>query len=63
VYDSLICQLFKSIFQVYFWYTNRMLDELGNEIEITDSRLDTTLKKISRVLHLSNGYYNKWKDL
>jgi len=31
-----------------------MLDELGNEIEITDSRLDTTLKKISRVLHLSN---------
>ncbi len=36
-----------------------MLDELGNEIEITDSRLDTTLKKISRVLHLSNGYYNK----
>ncbi len=63
VYDSFICQLFKSIFQVYFWYTYRMLDELGNEIEITDSRLDTTLKKISRVLHLSNGYYNKWKDL
>lgn len=31
-----------------------MLDELGNEIEITDSRLDTTLKKMARVLHLSN---------
>ncbi|CAG2163329.1 unnamed protein product [Oppiella nova] len=31
-----------------------MLDEMGHEIEITDSRLDTTLKKVARVLHLSN---------
>ncbi len=36
-----------------------MLNELANEIEIIDSRLDKTLKKISRALHLSNGYYNK----
>ena len=35
----------------------RMLDELGNEIEMTDSKLDTTLKRVARVLHLSNGNY------
>lgn len=34
-----------------------MLDELGNEIEMTDSKLDTTLKRVARVLHLSNGNY------
>jgi len=31
-----------------------MLDDLGNEIEVTDSRLDSTLKKVAKVLHLSN---------
>ncbi|CAG2121785.1 unnamed protein product [Medioppia subpectinata] len=31
-----------------------MLDELGHEVDMTDSRFDTTLKKVARVLHLSN---------
>jgi syntaxin 6 len=31
-----------------------MLDEMGNDIEVVDSRLDTTLKKMARVLHLKN---------
>ena len=32
-----------------------MLDEFGAEIEHADSRLDATMKKMSKVLHLSNG--------
>ncbi|XP_023328820.1 syntaxin-6 [Eurytemora carolleeae] len=31
-----------------------MLDEFGAEIEHADSRLDATMKKMSKVLHLSN---------
>ena len=34
-----------------------MLDEFGNELENTDSKLDTTMKKVAKVLHMSNG---KW---
>lgn len=36
---------------VYF----RMLDEFGAELETTDSRMDTTMKKVAKVLHMSNG--------
>lgn len=32
-----------------------MLNELHNEIEQTDSRIDSTMKKVAKVLHLSNG--------
>jgi syntaxin 6 len=32
-----------------------MLDEFGNELENTDSKLDTTMKKVAKVLHMSNG--------
>jgi syntaxin 6 len=32
-----------------------MLDEFGAEIEHADSRLDSTMKKMAKVLHLSNG--------
>jgi len=31
-----------------------MLDEFGNELENTDSKLDTTMKKVAKVLHMSN---------
>lgn len=31
-----------------------MLDELQNEMEQTDSRIDSTIKKVAKVLHLSN---------
>jgi syntaxin 6 len=34
-----------------------MLDEFGAEIEHADSRLDSTMKKMAKVLHLSNGNY------
>lgn len=33
----------------------RMLDEFGNELEMTDSRLDSTMKRVAKVLHLNNG--------
>ncbi|XP_011156048.1 syntaxin-6 isoform X2 [Solenopsis invicta] len=31
-----------------------MLDEFGNELETTDSKLDATMKKMAKVLHMSN---------
>lgn len=32
-----------------------MLDEFGAEIEHADSRLDATMKKMAKALHLSDG--------
>ncbi|KAJ8665185.1 hypothetical protein QAD02_006847, partial [Eretmocerus hayati] len=38
-----------------------MLDEFNNEMEIiTDSKLDSTIKKMAKVLHISNGNYNNY---
>ncbi|XP_067209569.1 syntaxin-6 isoform X2 [Linepithema humile] len=37
-----------------------MLDEFGNELETTDSKLDATMKKMAKVLHMSNGNYNNY---
>ncbi|XP_026676376.1 syntaxin-6 isoform X1 [Diaphorina citri] len=31
-----------------------MLDEMGNEMECTESKLDATMKKVAKVLHISN---------
>ena len=36
----------------------RMLDEFGAEIEHADSKLDATMKKMAKVLHLSDGWLN-----
>ena len=36
-----------------------MLDEFGAEIEHADSRVDATLRKVAKVLHLSDGEINK----
>lgn len=33
----------------------RMLDEFGTELESTDTKLDSTMKRIAKVLHMSNG--------
>ena len=33
----------------------RMLDEFGHEIENTESRMDNVMKKMAKVLHMSNG--------
>ncbi|KAJ8866303.1 hypothetical protein PR048_032146 [Dryococelus australis] len=32
-----------------------MLDEFGNELENTDSKIDSTMKKVAKVLHMSNA--------
>lgn len=37
-----------------------MLDDLGNELDSTDSKLDATMKKVSKVLHLSNNDRRQW---
>ena len=33
----------------------RMLDEFGAEVDHADSRVDATMKKMAKVLHLSDG--------
>ncbi|CAG9801163.1 unnamed protein product [Chironomus riparius] len=37
-----------------------MLDEFGNELDATDSKLDATMKKVGKVLHLSNNDRRQW---
>ena len=37
-----------------------MLDDFGNELEVTDSKLDATMKKMAKVLHMSNGNYDNY---
>lgn len=32
-----------------------MLDEFGNELEQTESKLDSTMKKVAKVLHITSG--------
>lgn len=34
-----------------------MLDDFGNELENMDSKLDSTMKKMAKVLRLSNGMF------
>lgn len=36
---------------IYF----RMLDDFGNELETTESKIDSTMKKMAKVLHMNNG--------
>lgn len=35
-----------------------MLDDFGNELENTESKIDSTMKKMAKVLHMNNGNYN-----
>lgn len=40
-----------------------MLDDFGNEFETTESKLDSTMKKMAKVLHMNNGKLLKyWID-
>jgi len=32
-----------------------MLEDFGTELDSTESKLDSTMKKVAKVLHLSNG--------
>lgn len=38
----------------------RMLDEFGNELDSTDSKLDATMRKMGKVLQLSNNDRRQW---
>lgn len=38
---------------------NRMLDDFGNELDSTDSKIDSTMKKVAKVLHMNNGKRQK----
>lgn len=35
----------------------RMLDDFGNELENTESKLDSTMKKVAKVLRMNNGEF------
>ena len=37
-----------------------MLDDFGNELDLTESKLDSTMKKMAKVLHMSNGNYDDY---
>lgn len=34
-----------------------MLDDFGNELENTESKIDSTMKKMAKVLHMNNGNF------
>ena len=34
---------------------SKLLDDLGKEMDTADSRMNTVMKKIGKILHLSNG--------
>lgn len=34
-----------------------MLDDLNTELENADSKLDSTIKKVAKVLHMNNGKF------
>lgn len=34
-----------------------MLDDFGNELENTESKIDSTMKKVAKVLRMNNGMY------
>lgn len=36
-----------------------MLDDLNTELENADSKLDSTIKKVAKVLHMNNGKHLK----
>lgn len=33
----------------------RMLEDFGNEIEGTDAKMDATMKKVAKIMHMTNG--------
>lgn len=37
-----------------------MLDDFGNELESTDSKIDATMKKMGKVLHMTNNDRRQW---
>lgn len=37
-----------------------MLDDLGYEMEVTESKLDATVTKIAKALHMTSGKHTFW---
>lgn len=40
---------------VFIFSFFRMLDDFGNELETTESKIDSTMKKVAKVLRMNNG--------
>lgn len=38
----------------YFFFS-RMLDDFNNELENTESKINATMKKVTKVLHITTG--------
>ena len=36
-------------------YIGRILDDMGHEMETAETKMDSTLKKMAKVLRMSNG--------
>ena len=36
-----------------------MLDEFGCEMDVTESKLDSTMRKVAKVMHISNGEFHQ----
>jgi hypothetical protein len=50
-----------STFQLFTFCLNffyfSILDEFGHEMDNTESRMDVTMKKMAKVMHMSNGMF------
>ena len=33
----------------------RMLEDFGNEMESADAKMDATMKKVAKIMHMTNG--------
>jgi hypothetical protein len=54
--NCIACQIsFLYLVSHFVFLFFRMLDEFGNELENTDSKIDSTMKKMAKVLRMSNG--------
>ena len=38
-----------------------MLDDFSHEMDNTDTKMDSVMKKMAKVLHMSNGIYMNFK--
>lgn len=56
-YLSILSRLLLLNFNFNFF---RMLDDFGNELESTDSKIDATMKKMGKVLQLTNNDRRQW---
>lgn len=55
---ALICNAsFVVVFHLECYFSFSLLDDLGNEIEMTDSKLQTMLIRVEKVLKLADGEF------